>query len=144
MASSVPRRIRVASCLPKQPVPALLEAHAVGIAARAEAPAVSANPRERSVGNETPAFSPVPGLEDRLRLHSSTRLARAQKPAAARGNEREGSARRADTWSPDPVPAQAAVRCTHYGADFDVAGASADREPDVSRSEGRLDEVLRP
>jgi hypothetical protein len=142
VASSVPRRIRLASRLPEQPVSGRLEAKTVGIAPRAEPPTVSANPSERRVGDEAPALPSVSGLEDRLRLHTSPRLTRAQKPAVASGNEREGGAGCADTWSPDTLPAPAAVRCTHDRADFDVAGARADGEPDVPRSEGRLDEVL--
>jgi hypothetical protein len=142
VASSVPRRIRMASCLPEQPVSARLEANTLGIAPRAETPAVSANPSERRVGDEAPVFPSVSGLEDRFRLHTSARLARAQKPAAASGSEGEGSARRSDARLPDPLPGQAAVRCTHDRPHFDVAGARADGEPDVPRSEGRVNKVL--
>lgn len=142
MASSVPRRIRMASCLPEQPVSAQLEANTVGIAPRAETPTVSANPSERRVGDEAPAFPSVSGLEDRFRLHASARLARAQKPAVASGSEGEGSARRSDARPPDPLPGQAAVRCTHERPHFDVAGARADGEPDAPRSEGRVNKVL--
>jgi hypothetical protein len=143
VASSVPRRIRMASRLPEQPVSARFEANTVGIAPRAETPVVSANPSERRVGDEAPVFPSVSGLEDRFRLHTSARLARAQKPAVPGGDEGEGSARRSDARSSDALPGTAAVGCPHYRPHINVAGARADREPDVLRSERGVDKVLR-
>lgn len=143
MAPPVPCRIRVASRLPEKPVSARLEAKTVRIAACAEAASTSANPGEVRVGEEALASASIPGLEDRLRLHAGARLARAQKPAVPGGDEGEGSARRSDARSSDALPGTAAVGCPHYRPHINVAGARADREPDVLRSERGVDKVLR-